>query len=101
MNGQTVTRRHPAGSVYPENAKKLSVGYCMNDEYFDGLNLWITIRVTDAETIKDIESGKLDAVSSTNGSEPFMLAALFRVNPANCPSYLQAFAPASVSAPLH
>lgn len=63
LNGQPVTRRHPSESVDPGNAKKLSVGYCMNDAYFDGLNLWITIRVTDAETIKAIESGELAAVS--------------------------------------
>lgn len=65
LNGQPVTLRHPAGLglVDPGNAKKLSVGSCMNDATFDGLNLWITIRVTDAETIRAIESGEYQAVS--------------------------------------
>lgn len=63
LNGQPVTLRHPDGLVDPENAKRLSVGHCMNDAEFDGLNLWITIRVTDADTIRAIEEGEYQAVS--------------------------------------
>ncbi len=63
LNGQPVTLRHPSGLVDPENAKRLSIGCCMNDAEFDGLNLWITVRVTDADAIKAIEAGEYQAVS--------------------------------------
>ena len=53
-----VTLDHPAGLVTTEDAKKLSVGFTGESVRVDGENLIVTLKITDEEAIKAIESGK-------------------------------------------
>jgi len=62
-NSKPVTLRHPNESVTVENISKYEVGFTGTDAYFDGIDLWVTITVTDKKAIEAIESGKVAAVS--------------------------------------
>ena len=62
-NSKPVTLRHPNESVTIENIGKYEVGFTGTDAYFDGIDLWITITITDKKAIEAIESGKVAAVS--------------------------------------
>lgn len=63
LNNKPVTFRHPSEEVNPDNVKKLSVGFTGNDVSFDGLNVYVTVTVTDRGAIDAIEAGDLKAVS--------------------------------------
>lgn len=63
LNNKPVTFWHPAEDVNPDNIKKLSVGFTANDAYFNGLNAYVTLTVTDRKAIDAIERGELRAVS--------------------------------------
>lgn len=63
VNNKPVTFWHPAEDVNPDNIKKLSVGFTANDAYFDGLNIFVTLTVTDRKAIEAIDRGELRAVS--------------------------------------
>lgn len=58
-NAKPVTLRHPNESVDVENVKKYQVGFTGTDAYFDGIDLWITITVTDPKAIAAIENGEV------------------------------------------
>ena len=62
-NSKPVTLHHPNESVTVENIGKYEVGFTGTDAYFDGIDLWITITITDKKAIEAIESGKVAAVS--------------------------------------
>ena len=62
-NSKPVTLLHPNESVTVENIGKYEVGFTGTDAYFDGIDLWITITITDKKAIEAIESGKVAAVS--------------------------------------
>lgn len=62
-NSKPVTLRHPNESVTIDNIAKYEVGFTGTDAYFDGIDLWITITITDKKAIEAIESGKVAAVS--------------------------------------
>lgn len=62
-NSKPVTLRHPNESVTIDNIGKYEVGFTGTDAYFDGIDLWITVTVTDKKAIEAIESGKVAAVS--------------------------------------
>lgn len=62
-NSKPVTLRHPNESVTIDNIAKYEVGFTGTDAYFDGIDLWITITITDKKAIDAIESGKVAAVS--------------------------------------
>jgi hypothetical protein len=62
-NSKPVTLRHPNENVTVENIAKYEVGFTGTDAYFDGIDLWITITITDKKAIEAIESGKVAAVS--------------------------------------
>ena len=62
-NSKPVTLRHPNESVTVENIGKYEVGFTGTDAYFDGIDLWITITITDKKAIEAIESVKVAAVS--------------------------------------
>ena len=62
-NSKPVTLRHPNESVTVENISKYEVGFTGTDAYFDGIDLWVTITITDKKAIEAIESGKVAAVS--------------------------------------
>lgn len=62
-NSKPVTLRHPNESVTIDNIAKYEVGFTGTDAYFDGIDLWITITITDKKAIEAIESGKVGAVS--------------------------------------
>ena len=62
-NSKPVTLRHPNESVTVENISKYEVGFTGTDAYFDGIDLWVTITITDKKAIEDIESGKVAAIS--------------------------------------
>lgn len=63
LNSKPVTYRHPSEDVNPDNVKKLSVGFTGTDVSFDGLNVYVTVTVTDKDAIDAIEKGDLKAVS--------------------------------------
>lgn len=62
-NSKPVTLQHPGENVTVENVKKYEVGFTGTDAYFDGVDLWITITVTDPKAIKAIEDKEVQAVS--------------------------------------
>ena len=62
-NSKPVTLFHPNEDVTVENVKKLQVGFTGTDAYFDGIDLWVTITVTDPKAIAAIENGEVEAVS--------------------------------------
>lgn len=62
-NSKPVTLRHPNESVTIDNIGKYEVGFTGTDAYFDGIDLWITVTITDKKAIDAIESGKVAAVS--------------------------------------
>lgn len=62
-NGKPVTLFHPNESVSVDNIDKYVVGFTGTDAYFDGIDLWITVTITDRNAIEAIESGKVAAVS--------------------------------------
>lgn len=62
-NSKPVTLRHPNESVTIDNIAKYEVGFTGTDAYFDGIDLWITITITDKKAIEAIELGKVAAVS--------------------------------------
>lgn len=62
-NSKPVTLRHPNESVTIDNIGKYEVGFTGTDAYFDGIDLWITITITNKKAIDAIESGKVAAVS--------------------------------------
>ena len=62
-NSKPVTLRHPNENVTIDNIGKYEVGFTGTDAYFDGIDLWITITITDKKAIEAIESGKVAAVS--------------------------------------
>jgi len=64
LNSIPMTLHHPGEDVSPENAKELSVGMSANDAYFDGLNSFVTVTITDKEAIRAIEAGEVEAFSS-------------------------------------
>lgn len=62
-NSKPVTLYHPNESVTVENIGKYEVGFTGTDAYFDGIDLWITITITNKKAIEAIESGEVAAVS--------------------------------------
>lgn len=58
-----VTLNHPSELVTPDNAKKLSVGFCSNDVFWDGINAFVTCTITDRKAIEAIQNGEVRAVS--------------------------------------
>lgn len=62
-NSKPVTLKHPGENVTVENVKKYEVGFTGTDAQFDGVDLWITITVTDPKAIKAIEDKEVQAVS--------------------------------------
>ena len=62
-NSKPVTLKHPGENVTVENVKKYEVGFTGTDAFFDGVDLWITITVTDPKAIKAIEDKEVQAVS--------------------------------------
>ena len=62
-NSKPVTLYHPSENVTVDNIKKYEVGFTGTDAYFDGIDLWITISVTDKKAIDAIENGEVEAVS--------------------------------------
>lgn len=62
-NSKPVTLRHPNENVDIDNIAKYEVGFTGTDAYFDGIDLWVTVTITDKKAIEAIESGKVGAVS--------------------------------------
>lgn len=62
-NSKPVTLKHPNEMVDVENIKKYEVGFTGTDAYFDGIDLWITITITDPKAIEAIEKKEVQAVS--------------------------------------
>ena len=62
-NSKPVTLQHPKDMVNAGNVKKYEVGFTGTDAYFDGIDLWITVTVTDHKAIEAIEKGEVAAVS--------------------------------------
>ena len=62
-NSKPVTLRHPNDNVTVDNIKKYQVGFSGTDAYFDGIDLWVTITVTDSKAIEAIEKGEVAAIS--------------------------------------
>lgn len=62
-NSKPLTLRHPNENITPDNIKKYQVGFTGNDAYFDGLDLWLTITVTERKALDAIERGEVKAVS--------------------------------------
>lgn len=62
-NSKPVTLRHPSENVTVANVKKYEVGFTGTDAFFDGIDLWITITVTDPKAIEAIEKKEVKAVS--------------------------------------
>ena len=62
-NSKPVTLRHPNENVTIDNIGKYEVGFTGTDACFAGIDLWITITITDKKAIEAIESGKVAAVS--------------------------------------
>ena len=69
LNGKPLTLQHPNEFCTPENAKELSVGSCMSDAESDGLNIYLSVCVTDLRAIESIEAGKVAAVSCGYSAE--------------------------------
>ena len=63
LNSKPVTLRHPKEKVTAENIKKYSVGFTGTDAYFDGIDLWVTITITDPKAIEAVENKEVQAVS--------------------------------------
>ena len=63
LNSKPVTLRHPKENVTAENIKKYSVGFTGTDAYFDGIDLWVTITITDPKAIEAVENKEVQAVS--------------------------------------
>lgn len=62
-NSKPVTLQHPKDMVNAGNVKKYEVGFTGTDAYFDGIDLWITVTITDPKAIEAIEKGEVAAVS--------------------------------------
>lgn len=62
-NSKPVTLKHPNENVTVDNVKKYEVGFTGTDAFFDGIDLWITITVTDPKAIQAIENKEVQAVS--------------------------------------
>ena len=62
-NSKPVTLQHPKDMVNAGNVKKYEVGFTGTDAEFDGIDLWITVTVTDPKAIEAIEKGEVAAVS--------------------------------------
>ena len=63
LNSKPVTLRHPKENVTAENIKKYEVGFTGTDAFFDGIDLWVTITITDKKAIEAIENKEVQAVS--------------------------------------
>lgn len=63
LNSKPVTLRHPKENVTAENIKKYEIGFTGTDAYFDGIDLWVTITITDKKAIEAIENKEVQAVS--------------------------------------
>lgn len=63
LNSKPVTLRHPKEDVTAENIKKYEVGFTGTDAFFDGIDLWVTITITDPKAIEAIENKEVQAVS--------------------------------------
>ena len=63
LNSKPLTLKHPNEQVTTENINKYSVGFTGTDAYFDGIDLWITITVTDPKAIEAIDNKEVRAVS--------------------------------------
>lgn len=70
LNKIPLTLRHPKELVNTKNFKANAVGFTGTDASFDGLNCFVTVTVTDEDTIKAIREGKVKAVSC--GYESFI-----------------------------
>lgn len=62
-NSKPVTLHHPDENVDVTNIKKFEVGFTGTDAFFDGIDLWVTITITDQKAIAAIEAGEVEAVS--------------------------------------
>lgn len=62
-NSKPVTLQHPKDMVNAGNVKKYEVGFTGTDAEFDGIDLWITVTITDPKAIEAIENGDVAAVS--------------------------------------
>lgn len=62
-NSKPITLQHPNDNVTVENIKKYQVGFTGTDAHFDGIDLWITVTITDQKAIESIENGEVEAVS--------------------------------------
>ena len=62
-NSKPVTLQHPKDMVNAGNVKKYEVGFTGTDAEFDGIDLWITVTITDHKAIEAIEKGEVAAVS--------------------------------------
>lgn len=62
-NSKPVTLQHPKDMVNAGNVKKYEVGFTGTDAEFDGIDLWITVTITDPKAIESIEKGEVAAVS--------------------------------------
>ena len=62
-NSKPVTLQHPKDMVNAGNVKKYVVGFTGTDAEFDGIDLWITVTITDPKAIEAIEKGDVAAVS--------------------------------------
>ena len=62
-NSKPVTLKHPNENVTVDNVKKYEVGFTGTDAFFDGIDLWITITVTDPKAIQAIDNKEVQAVS--------------------------------------
>lgn len=63
LNCKPITLQHPNQPVTLDNVSSLSVGMSSNDAYFDGLNNFVTVTVTDKKAIEAIKKGEVKAVS--------------------------------------
>ena len=62
-NSKPVTLQHPKDMVNAGNVKKYEVGFTGTDAEFDGIDLWITVTITDPKAIEAVEKGEVAAVS--------------------------------------
>lgn len=63
LDSKPVTYNHPDEQVTPDNVKKYEVGFTGTDSYWDGLNVWVTLTVTERKAIEAMERGDVRAVS--------------------------------------
>ncbi len=56
LANKPVTLNHPDELVTPDNAKELSVGFCSNDVYWDGMDAFVTVTITDRKAIDAIKA---------------------------------------------